>query len=381
MGLRESLKDFLTMQEATGLAKQATGKFAADTEALAKKEGLRALASQIPGALQSGDLSQVAGQAYGLGDPSVLKLAIEGQMKGAGKPGDTPLSYQQLLDLGASPEQAAVISSSPSRDQQRQELTAAGTIARGKEMAIDRDRDAATRIRTQDELSRDRFEKSIDTRLKPYRKTLEELEGLDAKFDLKDRSQWWLAATKILKTIGGEAGALTDQDLNRPFANTAWRNVQDLATWMGARSADANNLDPKTIQSIQSLIDNARGFAKKKFDDRAKAEYLKRFEVGGERLKDKDGSPNHLAKEVAADLGFVVGKGKDGKVQIGESIETGTRKPDLDLKGSQDAMGLIRALPAGQQAAAVKKLEEFSKAGKPPSEAFLMKLKQLAGSK
>jgi hypothetical protein len=380
MGLRESLRDFFTMQDATAAAKQATGKFAADTEALSQKQDLRALASQIPGALQSGDLSSVAGQAYGLGDPSILKMAIEGNMKAAKGGDDTPLTYQQLLDLGADPQQAAVIATTPSRDRQRQELTAAGSIASRKEQAIDRDQDRSIRSESQHELSRNRFVEGVEKNLKPYRKNMEEIEKLGDVFDLQDRSQWWLAATKILKTIGGEAGALTDSDLNRPFANTAWRNIQDLSTWMGAKSADANNLDPKTVQSIQNLVESAKAFNEKKLKERAQIEIKKRAEVGGGRLRDKDGNPSALLQDVAGEYGFVAAKGKNG-LEVGDSVETGKRKPDIDLKGSADAMEMIRKIPAGQQAFAVKKLEEFSKAGKPPSPAFLQKLKELSGSK
>jgi hypothetical protein len=384
MGLRESLRDFLTMQEVGDSARQATQKYAADTEALAKKEDLRALASEMPGLLQSGQVDQIAGRAYGLGDTATLQKvltertdATKAKAAAANDAGmsleDLRVNYPEIDD--AKLQSLANIKSFA--DQQKALNTGAAITGNQLNREI---KYGDSQERKDDKLQKTRtdFSEKVTKGLEPIRKEVDQLSEI-ANRDFQDTTEFWLTATKILKSIGGEAGALTDSDLERPFPATAGRSIKTLATWMGARDPQKTPIDPKTIESVKGIVEAALANRKARLESRSAEEIQKGLTARRDRLvKADEGYVDPIAQEVANSYGQVVSVDKNGKISVGKSVpqESQKVKLDPDLKGGKDAMELINGLSDKNKAFALQKLRTFK--GTVPV-AFMAKLKELQG--
>lgn len=358
------------MQEATAQGAQATGE-------LLRKQNLREVAQQIPGALQSGDLSQIAGQAYGAGDPTLLREALSQQTelaKAAAKPQDRPLTGTMLRNAfpGMTDEWYQAAELAGSRDQQRQEFAAISAEKGRQGQSIDRDLDRQLRETNQREQSRERFTKSIEGNLKKYRENMESFERL-ADLDPTQNVNFWPQVSTIIKKVGMDAGALSDQDMARFIASTGQRTLTQALQYVGAIDPSKTSVPPQIIDSVQQTINKMKSYSEQKLKERAQAELKKQVKVRGERLDDD------LVKELALDYGFVADK-KDGKWQFGDEIELSKTPVSVETRGAgADVKALIGRLSPEQKAAAEKKLAEFAAAKKPVSDAFIQKLRELAG--
>lgn len=369
MGLRESLRDFFTMQEASAAAAKSTGDVLAQQKTQEQEILRQQLASRIPGAIQSGDLSQVAGEAYGLGDPSLLKAALGQQAsaaKASQKPGDVPLVGQELRSAfpGMSDKWYQAAESASSRTQQRQEFAALGS-------QLDRDEDRALRKENQYEQSRARFVQSLDSSLKKYRENLEAFERMQ-ELDPMTNVGFWPQVSTIIKKVGMDAGALSDQDMSRFIAATGQRTATKALQYIGAIDPSKSNVDENTIKAVTDVIAKMKSYSENKFKERAQAEMKKRTEVGGTRLSDD------LIKDTALDLGFVANK-KDGKWQFGNEVPLSKGKVNFEGGSGAELQTLLGKLPPARQEQAKAAISRMQQKGEPITEAFLNTLRQMAG--
>ncbi len=385
MGLRSSLQDLLLMQEASGAARQATKAYEADTRAIAQRDELKALSQDIPGLIEQGNLGQLAGRAYGLGDTGVLDRTLglqatqqaNAQKSEMDKPmglEDLRVNYPEISD--AKLQSLAKI---PSFADQQKALSTGATIEGNK---INRDikfMDAGERRDERLQKTRTDFADKVSKAVEPLRKEVDTLEEL-ANRNYNDTTEFWLTATKILKSIGGEAGALTDSDLQRPFPATAGRTLNSLAIWMGGLDPNKNPIDPKTIASVKGIVQAALANRKARLEKRSAEALTSNLTSRRDRLVDaENGYIDPIAMEEAAKYGQVVSVDpKTGKISVGKSVPVSTTKfkPDPDLKGGEDAMQLISRLSPKNQAFALQKLQTF-KGQVPPG--FIERLKSLQG--
>jgi hypothetical protein len=355
MGLRESLKDFFTMSEAAQGAEKATG-------SLRDRLEMQAIGKDLPAAIQSGDLSEVAGRAYGIGDPSLLREALGQQSalaKAAMKPEDTPLTMEQLRQAypTLSPEQLNVIASAPSRNAQRLEIgNVASVEGRAATQALARE-EATRRMDDKLQQARTDFTSKFNQQMQKNRDEIKQLEEL-ATMDLADTTQFWLSATNAIKSIGRESGALTDRDINRPFPATAGRTLRELGNWMSLRDPRKNPIDPKTVESLRNIIMGLKEKRQQMAADKAKNVISKEAVARRDRLGLKDGQIDPVIEETAGEFGLVA-QFKDGKLVVDKEIPMSTERIDLDSRGAKNAGALIQKVkdPA-RQAKYIKALQK-----------------------
>jgi hypothetical protein len=387
MGLRESLRDFFTMQEASAGAAQSTGALRDQLMQQERMKGLQQLSADIPGALESGNLNEIAGRAYGLGDPTFLNMALkqQGEMaKGAMKPGDEPMDAQTLVDTyGISPTQAQNIAQAGSRSAQVKEIsTLSGAESKRAQASLARTAEER-RLDEVNQKARVDFTNTVSKTLDPFRKEIKQLDELE-QMDLGNTTAFWLAATNAIKTIGREAGALTDRDIGRPFPSTAIQNVNQLANWMGARDPSKTPIDPRTIKSIRDIISALKVKREQKFQERAKMEIEKNATSRRGRLVDAENkSFDPVIEQAANEAGLVAGFDDKGRFKVDSSVQRNKERLDPDLLKSSgpEISGLIQKLSPTDQAAALRKLEQYQNEGKKPPQAFIDRLKQLSGGK
>jgi hypothetical protein len=376
MGLRESLRDFFTMQQAAAGAAQSTGALRDQVMGMQRQEGLQALAADIPGALESGNLNEIAGRAYGLGDPNILQAAIKQQQDGAGASSDAPRTLEQLKNLyGGYLEDAQIaqLAALPSGDQQRKVASDIGQMIGRKESSLDRDADRALRKDTQLEQTRDRFDKSLDSKLNKYRENVEAFQKLQ-ELDPYTNVGFWPQLTTIIKKVGMDAGALSDQDRNIFITATGQRTMTQALQYIGAIDPSKNNVPPQTIKAVVDVISKMKGFSENKLKDRAKQELKLQSKVRGNRV------PDDLYKEQALKYGLVANK-KDDNWEFGEEIQQSKKRLDPDLLKSSgpEVSGLIEKLNPRRQAQAIQELQRLQSEGKTPSKVFIDALKKEAG--
>lgn len=377
MGLRESLRDFFTMQEASAAAAQSTGQVLEQQKAQENEQLRKQLASRIPGAIQSGDLSQIAGEAYGLGDPTILREALGQQTalaKAAAKPGDAPLKGESLRAAfpGMSPDWYKAAETAGTRDQQRQEFAAVGAATGREESLRDRDADRRLRQETQYENTRDKFSKSLDSKLKKYKEQDEAFEKLQ-ELDPMTNIGFWPQVSTIIKKVGMDAGALSDQDMQRFITATGQRTATQALQYLGAIDPSRTNVDPQTIKAVTDVISKMKDFSEKKLKEEAQKELSRQSLVRGDRV------PDDLYKEEALRFSLVANK-KDGKWKFGEELSEKPLAANVETRGAgAELKGLLDKLPPARQEQAKAAIARMQQKGEPISEAFLNTLRQMAG--
>lgn len=358
------------MQEASAAAAKSTGDVLDQQKAMEKEQLLKQLAGRIPGAIQSGDLSGIAGEAYGLGDPTILREALGQQSamaKAATKPGDAALKGDALRSAfpGMTPDWYKAAESASSRDQQRQEFAALGS-------QVDRDADRDLRRETQLEATRDRFDKALDSKLKKYRENVEAFEKLQ-ELDPMTNVGFWPMLTTIIKKVGMDAGALSDQDRNIFITATGQRTLTQALQYIGAIDPSKNNVPPETIKAVTDVISKMRNFSEKKLKERGAKELATQAEVRGDRI------PDDLYKEKALEFGLVANK-KDGKWKFGEEVPMSKGAVSVETRGmGAELQGLLDKLPPARQQQAKAAIARMQQKGEPVSDAFLNTLRQMAG--
>lgn len=384
MGLRATLQDLMSVQNASNSAREATSAYAQGTDALQKQQDLRALASQIPGALSSGNINQLAGDAYALGDNSVLKNVLdqgakinEAKAKAATNTGamsleDLRTNYPEIDDA-----KLVALAKIPSFADQQKALNTGAQIMSREDSKLARQTDTQLRKEKYYEDSRTKFLDTIERNIKPYRKNVEDIEKLD-QMDPNDRIQFWTTATNIVKKIGADAGALSDQDLNRPYANTVGKNVREIGIWMGQVDPSTISFDPRVIDSVKEIISKMKDFQNRKLNERAAIEIKKQAEARKGKLFDKDGNPTQLVQDVAAEYGQVAAKDSKGNFQVGTNIPTGKSKLDPDV-GGPDTMIMVQKLPPDRQAKFLQVFKRYSDQKEPVPAQVLEQLKLEAG--
>lgn len=381
MGLRESLRDLFTVQDATAGFAKAGQAYGQQQQQMQATQDLRTLAQQIPGAIESGDYSAVAGDAYALGDNSILKGVMAQQSalaKAKNQPQDTPLTMEQLQQMYPtfSPEQLAAVATAPSRTNQRQELSVLSTYE-GRNAQQQLVREAEGRREQDAQISaEDAFTKNLRTELRKERDELQQLDKL-AALDINDRSSFWMAATNMIKTIGREAGALTDNDIGRPFPMTGVRTVKDMLTWLGARDANKNNIDPEILQSVQDILKIARRKAEEIHSKKAQKVIQAEAISKRDRLM-PNGQLSPVIENAAQEYGLVAGFDDKGKFVVGKEIPGRKQKLDFDTAGaSADAVAVAKSLPPDMQARALQMIKKYSDAGKPVPPEMIEKMRQM----
>lgn len=351
------------MQEATAAGAKATGELLAQKQLMDKQRDLRTLAQELPAAIQGGDLSQVAGQAYGLGDPTIFKTAMDQQSEKAklaataAKPGDSAITEDATLRAvfpGMDDAWYEAAKTASSRTQQNREFTSLGS-------QIDRDADRGLRRETQYEQSKSRFVKTLETNLKKYRENVEAFEKLD-ELDPRSNIGFWPKVSTIIKKVGMDAGALSDQDMQRFITATGHRTMTQALQYLDLVDPSKNSVDEKTIKAVNDVISKMREVSEKKYQERGVAELNKQVKVGGKRLTDD------LVRDAANEVKLVADK-KDGNWTFGTEIAGKPQKVDLDVRGQQGLIQMIRSLPPKYQAGALKRLEKFG--DKPVSKEYM----------
>ncbi len=384
MGLRESLQDLLTLQDISGGFAQAGQRFGAQREAMQNASQLRDVAQKLPGALESGDLTGVAAQAYGAGDPLLLQNVLAGNLasqKAANSPGKTPGLQGDALRAalpGMAEDFYMVAQNIPTLEEQRQLAQTGSSITgaqaqRGLLRLGEERREQSEQMKAQKD-----FTTKVDNALKKERDDLQQLERV-ANMDLSDRTQFWLAATNMIKTIGREAGQLTDNDVGRPFPVTGARTVKDLLTWLGAQKANINNIDPEVLESVQDVLRRATA----KVDEQLQTKGIRviRAEAiaGRDRLL-KDKNVDESIINAAKTIGLTAGFNDKGEFDVGKEIKKSSGKLSMESRGQGDEFqSLYEKLNPQQKLAADRKLKEFKDQGKPIPPGFVQRLKQLVG--
>lgn len=352
------------MQQASQGAAQATGELVA-------QQNLRDVAQQIPGAVESGDFSQLAASAYGAGDPTILREVMQQQSareKSAGKPSDKPLSGQLLRDAfpGMTDNWYKAAEMATSREQQRQEFAIVGSQK-------DRDEDRFLRRESQYEASRDKFTKSLESNLKKYRENLEAFDKL-SQLDPMTNIGFWPQVSTIIKKVGMDAGALSDQDMSRFITATGQRTATQALQYLGAIDPSKTNVPPETIKAVTDVIAKMKNFSESKLKERAQIELKKQAKVRGDRV------PDDLIKEAALEYGFVADK-KNGDWQFGDEITTNKISARTEGNTGSEVQELLGRLDPKTQESAKAAIARFAQAKKPIPSEFVEKLRQLAGGK
>lgn len=362
-------------------ATEATGSLRDTASRMRKEEDLRTLAQQVPGAVESGDYGGLAGEAYALGDPSVLQRIMAGQQSqqkllASNQPG---LDVEGLMNTYGVPESVAKNLEKLSLDEQ--DRSAKGWQAKGRldeQKGSRREREDRQKVQNVED-ARTQLTDRVRSSLKPLQQDLDKLSGI-AQLDSSNATDFWVKATNVIKSVGAEAGALSEQDVGRPFPKNAGSTLRSLGRWMGAIDADKIDLDPKLVRRVDEIIKSAmekkgeilrqKGLKNLKREALAKRDFL----------IDKDEKyVDDVIQNYANEFGTVARLNDKGELEFGERFESRETK-DADLnKADPEVKQMITSLESEEDKnEASQILKEFMARGDTTSENYKRFINDLA---